>query len=208
MLVSCSTMTYVTRSSYYLTNVETKGSTKSGFANGKFEDKSIYIQSSLDKDVINISILNKSQETMRINWDGGAYIDNNGNSMRIVHSKVKLIDLERAQVPTVIAAGTQYSDNLYVTDYVKIVDGQPVFKPLIGSNAFRSKDEANDNLQPIGSTVKLLLPIEVNGTNREYLFTFTCDKSSIEERREYDATKTYILSGAVGIALGLFPIFL
>ena len=145
---------------------------------------------------------------MRINWDGGAYIDNNGNSMRIVHSKVKLIDLERAQVPTVIAAGTQYSDNLYVTDYVKIVDGQPVFKPLIGSNAFRSKDEANDNLQPIGSTVKLLLPIEVNGTNREYLFTFTCDKSSIEERREYDATKTYILSGAVGIALGLFPIFL
>lgn len=199
MFMSCSTLRYINRANYSLSSVDTPDATNVEVTNGTYEDETILLHASLQKNVISFNLANNSDGTVKIHWDNGAYIDENGNSLRILHSGVKVADKEKAQVPSVIAKGSQFSDDIFVADYVKIVDGQLVFEPLLGYNSFKTDAEAKANLSKVGSVVKLLLPIEVKGTNRDYIFSFTCDDAFTEVDKQIDATKSmYATLGICG----------
>ena len=199
MFMSCSTVRYINRANYSLSSVDTPDVTNVEVSNGTYEDETILLQASLQKNVISFNLANKSDGTVKIHWDSGAYIDENGNSLRILHSGVKVADKEKAQVPSVIAKGSQFSDDIFVADYVKIVDGQLVFEPLLGYNSFKTNEEAQANLSKVGSVVKLLLPIEIKGANRDYIFSFTCDDAFTEVDKHLDVMKTtYTTLGVIG----------
>ena len=173
--------------------------------NGTYEDDEIYLKAVFDNNVIDFNLVNKSNGTVRVLWDNGAYIDEIGASHRILHSSVKVVDKEKEQIPSVIAKGSQFSDNIFVSDYADIQGGALVYKPLLGYNSFRKQDEAEARLSSIkGTTVKLLLPIEIAGEMREYIFSFSCQNAYTERVKEYSNGKTLVLTGGLVGALLIF----
>lgn len=120
-------------------------------------------------------LTNKSKWTMMILWDQAVYVDEKGYSERVFHSGVKLVDKNSFQTPTVIVKGTMINDMIMPTGKVNFVSGQNagwVEAPLFENNAKTPEEFAALKKKYVGSVVKILLPIKIEGKTIEYLFTF------------------------------------
>jgi hypothetical protein len=121
------------------------------------------------------SLTNKSDHSIRIIWDEVAYVNENGLSQRVFHSGVKYTDRNNSQPPTIIVKGASIDDLIMPTDNVYFVSGQyggwqelPLFK-----NRASTPEELNTlKSSYVGKVVKILLPIKIEETTNEYLFTF------------------------------------
>jgi hypothetical protein len=109
---------------------------------------------------IGFVLQNKSNSTLKINWDGASFVDASGESRRVMHSGVKFMTRDEPQPPSVIAKGGTLTDSITPTDAV--VYGSEGW----GTISFLDK-------KSIGRTVKVLLPIESDGKTYDYLFEFT-----------------------------------
>jgi len=67
---------------------------------------------------------NKSDYTMKINWDNAAWISPTGESGRVIHSGVRLIDRNAPQSPSIIVRNGKLSDIIIPTDNIYYVSGQ------------------------------------------------------------------------------------
>jgi hypothetical protein len=121
------------------------------------------------------SLTNKSDHSIKIIWDEAVYVNENGSSLKIFHSGVKYIDRGNSQPPTIVVKGAKLDDNIMPTDNVQFSSGNyggwyelPLFKNKASSaeelNVFKSIY--------LGKVVKVLLPIKIEETTNEYLFTF------------------------------------
>jgi hypothetical protein len=121
------------------------------------------------------ALLNKSDHSIKILWDEAVYVNENGSSQKIMHSGVKYIDRTNIQPPTTVVKGASIEDLVMPTDNVYFVSGQyggwretPLFK----NNASTSEELEVIKTAYIGKTVKILLPLKIEDTTNEYLFTF------------------------------------
>ena len=121
------------------------------------------------------TLKNKTDHSIKIIWDEAVYVDQNGSSERVMHSGVKYIDKSNPQPPTVVVKNANIDDMIVPTDNVYYTSGQyggwrtkPMF-PNIAS----TQDELNTLTQKyIGKEVKILLPLKIQETINEYIFTF------------------------------------
>jgi len=118
---------------------------------------------------------NKSDNTIKIIWDEAAYVDVNGSSGRIMHSGVKYIDKNNSQPPTVVTKKSSINDVIVPTENIYYESGQYggwQEKPLFVSTA--SSEEILNNVvkKYLGKTVKILLPLQIQETVNEYIFSF------------------------------------
>lgn len=118
---------------------------------------------------------NKSDHSIKIIWDEAVYVDENGSSGRVMHSGVKYIDRSNPQPPTVVVKKAKIDDMVVPTDNIYYISGQYGgwrTKPLFPNSA-TTQEELNTLTQKyIGKTVKILLPLQIQETVNEYIFSF------------------------------------
>jgi hypothetical protein len=118
---------------------------------------------------------NKTDHSIRIIWDEAVYVNVNGSSGRVTHAGVKYTDRNNPQPPTVVVKNANIDDIIIPADNIYYVPGQyggwrtrPMFP-----NRANTQEESNAlREQYIGKEVRVLLPLEIQGTINEYIFTF------------------------------------
>ena len=89
-----------------------------------YSDDFITVGFTIGMKQINLHILNKTDNAIKINWDNMAYVSPTGKSMRVIHSGVRLIDRNAPQAPTVLAPKARISDIITPSEHIYFIRGQ------------------------------------------------------------------------------------
>ena len=122
-------------------------------------------------------LTNKTNHSIKIIWDEALYVDENGNSKRVMHSGVKYTDRNNPQPPTTVAKSATVSDLVFPTENVDWA-GDPYggwqIKPLFPtySTSGTTEDLLDKAKKYVGKSVQFLLPLKIEGIVNEYLFVF------------------------------------
>ena len=177
---SCGTMMQTSKYVVNLSAVESPENAKVQFGETKvvtFKDGDVQ-KYRYEDDFINIvwfvgykefdfSLTNKSDHTIKINWDDISYVDINGNVGRVMHSGVKYIDRNSSQPATSIPKRASITDLLMPTENVYYVSGQYGGwreSPLIPASYNQGGAE--------GKTMTILMPIMIENVQNDYTFEF------------------------------------
>ncbi len=177
---SCGTMMQTSKYVVNLSAVESPENAKVQFGETKvvtFKDGDVQ-KYRYEDDFINIvwfvgykefdfSLTNKSDHTIKINWDDISYVDINGNVGRVMHSGVKYIDRNISQPATSIPKRASITDLLMPTENVYYVSGQYGGwreSPLIPASYNQGGAE--------GKTMTILMPIMIENVQNDYTFEF------------------------------------
>jgi hypothetical protein len=118
---------------------------------------------------------NKSDNSIKIIWDEAVYVDENGSSGRVMHSGVKYVDRSNPQPPTVVVKKAKVDDMVVPTDniyYISEQYGGWQTKPLFPNRATTQEELNALTKKYVGKTVKILLPLQIQETVNEYIFSF------------------------------------
>ena len=132
-----------------------------------YEDDSIKIIWLPALTEFSFTLENKSDNSIKIIWDEAVYIDEDNSSLKVMHSGVKYVDGEKAQPLTVIAKKTKIND--LVIPVANIYYVNPSWRKLPLFSVQKSA----------GKTVKILLPIQIQETINEYIFSFKINHTRI-----------------------------
>ena len=80
---------------------------------------------------IGLDFRNTSDDVIEIAWDQSVYIDEEGNSSRLIKGNVNLAEKDRPQPNTVIPPGTKLQETVFPVDHVKLVDGKWQQEPIL-----------------------------------------------------------------------------
>lgn len=162
---------------------------ESGITHYRFEDDYIAISWYVDETSFQFSLTNKSGKTLKINWDDISYVDMDGQAGRVMHSGVKYVERNNSQPSTTIPKGATLSDRLIPTN--NVYSEPDIFfgginwfeKHLFPRKEELSEDAVKANVAKYaGKTMAILMPILIENTQNDYLFTFQIGVSSIEKR--------------------------
>lgn len=191
MLVSCGfTRTqYVAHYSVGLTSVESPADAKKQFGETKivnlndddinkycYEDDFIEIIWFVDSKQFNFNLKNKSDHTIRINWDDISYVDIKGESKRMMHSGVKYGERNNSQPATTIPKGASLSDLLLPTDNVYYANEVGWREKYLLPSVFHK--ETIDILPQtyVGRKMSIMMPIVIENIQNEYTFIFNVEE--------------------------------
>ena len=137
----------------------------------KFEDDLLRIIWIPTKSRFNFTLSNKTQHSMKIIWDEAIYVNEVGISQGVTHLGVKYTDHSISQPPSVVIRDGLINDFVLPSDNIYYSSGwvEKALFPNISDSKSISLIKAE---KYIGSTVQILLPIEIQGTVNEYIFTF------------------------------------
>jgi len=138
-----------------------------------YEDEFINISWAIDPIAIAFTLLNKTDHSLKIIWDEAVFVDAIGGNHRIFHSGVRYIDRNAPQSPSIIVRKGQLTDTIYPTDYVHFSDEWEE-EPILPHSESGGDPELllEEGKLYIGSTLQILLPLEINGKINEYIFVF------------------------------------
>ena len=105
---------------------------------------------------------NKSDNSIKIIWDEAVYIDEDNSSRKVMRSGVKVIAKKTKINDLVIPV-----DNIYYDNPSKYYSGGWRIRPLFSVQ------------KSAGKTVKILLPIQIQETINEYIFSFKINHTRI-----------------------------
>jgi hypothetical protein len=187
--LGCSTMDTV-KYDIGLSAVERPENAKAGYGEQKivtlqeedatkysFEDDLIRIVWTATPEQLVFDLTNKTNHSIKIIWDKAVYIDENGNSERVMHSGVTYANRNNPQPPTTVARLATISDLVFPTENVDWVGGPYGgwrIKPLFPTSSVSgtSEDLLAKAKKYVGKSVQVLLPLEIEETVNEYIFVF------------------------------------
>lgn len=147
-----------------------------GVTRFEFEDDFIRTSWLVTSRQIAFTLTNKSDHTIKIVWDEAVYVDIEGLTHRVFHSGVKYSERNNPQPPTSVLKGARIEDLLAPIDKAYLDDSRysagwkqrPLFAIYI------NEPEAFERIksQVVGKELKVLLPIKVEESVNEYIFTF------------------------------------
>ena len=149
-----------------------------GLSKYKFEDDYIEIFWYVGTKEFNFELINKSDYTIKLNWDDMAYVDLNGATSRVMHSGVKYIDRNNSQPASVLPKNASMTDILLPTNNI-------YYSEYIGWQSKRLFPYYNTNAEAqlstdIGKTVRIIFPIVIQDIVNEYVFEFKIDSISVQ----------------------------
>lgn len=112
-----------------------------------------------------LELENRSSQTIQLPWDEAAYVGPDGYSSRVVKGETRQLFDQQNQTPTVIPRGARV---LVTAVPLTLVDASafgPSYTDFVTATRPASAWE--------GQTIRLLLPISVEGVINEYTLTFT-----------------------------------
>jgi hypothetical protein len=153
-----------------------------------YEDSLVRILWHADSKQIIFSIENKTDSTIRIPWDNSAYMDENGNSHRVIHSGIKFNNRSNPQPPSVIIRKGRLEDFVFPADYLQFISGDEntasywIQNPLLLDSEKRDVNDSTQSLateefnnsvkENLGKSYKVLLPLQIEDSISDYVFTF------------------------------------
>ena len=119
----------------------------------------------MEKELL-ISIRNRTDNTMKVLWEESAFISTNGTTQRIIHSGVNYLDRNKPQSPSIIPGGSVLNDHIVPVGNVSRLSGSGdiIIESLLSWKTI-------GKYQP-GTTIGLLLPVQILDNTIEYLITF------------------------------------
>ena len=148
----------------------------------QYEDDFIKIFWYVSSEQFNFEITNKSDYTMKLNWDDMSYVDEYGKTNRVMHSGVKYIDRNNSQPASVLPKNASLSDILLPTENVYYYSGSLYSSGWREKNLFpeyKSTEEAQAS-PALGKTVRIIFPIIIQDVTNEYIFEFSVDSVSVK----------------------------
>jgi hypothetical protein len=121
---------------------------------------------------------NKTNHSIKIIWDEAVFIDENDSSGKVMHSGVKYTDRNNSQPPTVVVRNAKITDVVVPTDHIWYSSGKygGWRTTALIDNLARSKEELDiEATEKIGKTIGVLLPLQIEETVNEYIFSFKVD---------------------------------
>jgi len=132
-----------------------------------FEDDSIRIEFAISKRELGFVLRNKTANPVRIDWNEVAFVDDAGESHKVMHSGIRYVERDKPQAPTIVPPTAKVQDIVFPIDYVWYSPGQyggwselPFFPegPMAGNYK--------------GKSFSVFMPLEVNGAVKNYSFVF------------------------------------
>lgn len=155
--------------------------TEGGVEKYRYEDDFIRVTWFVLPKQFSFNLRNKSNHTIKINWDDISMIDIYGNAKRVIHSGVKYIEKNNSQPPTNIPKGAAIDDILIPSENISWS-----YDPWTGSGwqtayllpcVYKNDSLKNASAQHlIGKTMSIMMPIMIENTQNDYVFTFSVDK--------------------------------
>lgn len=166
-----------------------------------FEDELMRINWDVNVTSISFSLQNKTEHSIKIPWDEAAYVDERGRSHRVLHGGVSYANRGQSMPPSVVTRMGIFEDTVFPADYIYWDEGsrnragnwkeKSLFSPYLDISctylkgvysSFKDFDKAAKS--NIGKSVQVLLPVQIEDTVNEYIFTFKIeDVSTREEMR-------------------------
>jgi hypothetical protein len=163
-----------------------------------FEDSVLQILWRVNQDAIGFYMNNKTDHSLKIVWDEAAFVDQNGTTHRVMHQGIKYTDRDQAQPPSIVVRKGNYGDIIEPTDYVSFRErteyssGGWEEKPILEyfdshyNSAFTHQEGKYPTLEAfttavkanVGKSIQVLLPIRIEETTNDYIFTFKIDSLS------------------------------
>ncbi len=141
----------------------------------RYEDDYIDIVWYVSTKQFNFTLKNKSNHTIKINWDDISFVDYNGSVGRVMHAGVKYTDRNSSQPASTVPKNASITDILLPTDNVYYISGQYggwQEKMLIPSIYKTPQDFAAGANSYVGKTMKILMPIMIENVQNDYTFEF------------------------------------
>lgn len=191
-VMSCGTQSRIPKYDIVLSSVESRADNnvvdsiasvqEDGVSQYVYEDNYMRILWFVGETSFHFSLMNITDETIRINWDNIVYVDYDGEAGRVMHSGVKYNERNSEQAATVVPRGTKITDVLLPAANVEW--GYGMYgqgwreKPLLKGLVWKPVDEVNRNpyMDYTGKMMKIVMPLEIGNDVREYTFTFVAKK--------------------------------
>jgi hypothetical protein len=122
----------------------------------------------ISQEQITFVLRNKTDNPIKLSWDQVSYVDFFGTSHRVMHKGIKLVDREQPQAPTAIPPNAQVDELVAPTDYVAFISGNWKQGNILPDNVAAK--------QLKGKTVSVFMPLEINGSIKNYSFEFLVSK--------------------------------
>lgn len=143
-----------------------------------YEDSIISIEWELLEKAYHFFLLNKSDQTFKINWDDIAYVSNDGYSGKMLHGNSNFMEFKTAdpykkQVLTTIPRRMKYEDYLIPVKNFKRDDdewdlNEEFYRHIKASRSF----DMNKIEKQKGNTYLIQIPIVVDNVQYDYIFSF------------------------------------
>lgn len=150
-----------------------------------YEDDFIAITWYVDSKQFNFTMKNKTQHTIKINWDDISYVDYNGQTGRVMHAGVKYTDKNASQPSSMIPKGATISDILLPTENVYFASGQYGGwreKALIPNTYSNNVTPATIAAKYVGKTMTILMPIYIENVQNDYIFNFNINAYKVPKK--------------------------
>ena len=216
-LSGCYTTTYVVESTHKLDRAYSNPKTNNEVINEvSYTDEYLTtIPKSVDPK-IDLTIFNNHTSSIRILWDESAYIDATGNAHRVIHTGVKFIEKEKAQVASVIPVSAKLEDEIAPVECIKFIEGNEYtksswtiipfeeykFYTLSGAENLISAFQNDPNL----SGCTLMLVVMVDDKKIEYTLRFNGETFSISSKQQLDYEATLAACTITILASSILPL--
>lgn len=142
----------------------------------EYSDEFIAVIFTIGKTQIGFDMKNKTGQGIKINWDEVSYISPTGESKRVIHSGVRLVDRNAPQAPTIIPPNSRISDIIIPSDHIYYMSGK--------YGGWRERDlfYAADKTIYAGKELSVYMPLEIKDERKEYTFTFRIDNVTKVEK--------------------------
>ncbi len=143
----------------------------------RYEDDFISITWHVSTTKFNFALLNKSNHTLKINWNDISYVDTEGKVGRVMHAGVKYVEKNNSQPPTSIPKGATISDILLPTENVYYAQYIGWKEKYLIPSFYKTQEDKDNNAQSyVGKTMQVLMPIMIEDVKNDYVFTFEIEK--------------------------------
>jgi len=166
---------------------ETSEDGKKTTTNYQFEDDLINGFFYFTSTSIGFQMKNKTQHTMKVHWDNCAFITSSGETMRVIHTGVKLTDRNAPQPSSVIVRNGKLTDSMTPSDNIYYVSGQyggwrynKLFEDYSYVTGDMNKVLEKAKTNYIGKSCSVLLSFEIEGVINDYIFNFDIENVELK----------------------------
>lgn len=184
-VVSCGTQSRIPKYDIVLSSVESRADNnvvdlitsvqEDGVSQYVYEDDYIRILWFVDRVSFHFNLENKTDRTIRVEWDNIAYVDYDGETGRVIHSGVKYNERNSEQAPSVVPRRARMTDVLLPAANVEFDGYRWQEKSLLGGDygwVPTGVTTASSLVDYSGKSMSIVMPLEIDGQTREYTFNF------------------------------------
>ena len=144
----------------------------------QFEDGKIQIIWKCNGTRFMFVLLNKTNSPLTIDWDKIIFVDTEGEAGNVIHSGVKYIDRNNGQLKTIVPKMAKLNDFLIPSKNCVFNNGS-YFRPASWQENYlfpcvykKSSDLKKDAPNLIGKTMRVEMPLFIDGEEQIYSFYF------------------------------------